>query len=225
MYTTWVSRRFGVEQPRGADHLPDDLARAEVALESHRAREAERAREAAADLGGDAEREPVAVRHQHRLHARAVGEDEDDLLTAVLRRRPALHLGDADERARGQRPPEVARQIGHGVDVDGTLLVDPRRDLSSAIPGRSERLGECLELGRQEIEQVHGGHTRHRIAQGLSTASVGSPWISPWVTMLASSISITRRARPAAVQLLEDGARGRAATVGARRPGEPIRAV
>ena len=92
-----------LEHPRGADHLPDDLARAEIPLEPHRARVAEGAREAAADLGGHAEREPVAVGHQHRLHARPVGEDEDDLLAAILRRRPALHLGHADEGALAER--------------------------------------------------------------------------------------------------------------------------
>ena len=124
-----------LEHPRGADHLRDDLARAEIPLEPHRAREAEGAREAAADLRRHAEREPVAVGHQHRLHTSPIGEDEDDLLAAILRRRPALHLGHADERALGQDSPEVARQIGHGVDIDGTLLVDPRRKLPPAIPG------------------------------------------------------------------------------------------
>ena len=224
MYTTCVSRRPGVEQPRGADHLPDDLARAEVALEPHRAREAEGAREAAADLGGHAEREPVAVGHQHRLHARPVGEAKTifslpscDGVRAPPRGTPTNARSDSARR-------KSLRQIGHGVDVDGTLLVDPRRELAPAIPRRPERLGERLELGRQEIEQVDGGHTRHRIAQALSTASVGSPWISPWVTMLASSISITRRARPAAVQLLEEGL-VEAATGRRAAPREPVRAA
>ena len=121
MYTTWVMPPARLEHPRGADHLPDDLARAQVALEPHRAREAEGAREAAADLGGHAEREPVAVGHQHRLHARPVGQAKTSFsLPSCDGVRRSTSGTPTNARSDSVRP-EVARQIGHGVDVDGTL--------------------------------------------------------------------------------------------------------
>ena len=68
----------------GRHHLAHDLPGAQVALEPHRAGVAEGAGEAAADLSGHAEREPIRVRHQHRLDARAVAVTEHELLAAVL---------------------------------------------------------------------------------------------------------------------------------------------
>jgi hypothetical protein len=67
-----------------AQHLAEHLGRREIARESHRSREAERARIAAADLGRQAERDPSLVRHEHARHAAPIGEAKHELAAAVL---------------------------------------------------------------------------------------------------------------------------------------------
>ena len=87
-----VGREGGV----GEHELADDLVDAQVALDSHGARVAERAREAASDLGREAERQPIVVRHQHRMDSALVGEPEDELLAAVSGGYDALDGGQVD---------------------------------------------------------------------------------------------------------------------------------
>src|SRR5262249_61239323 len=57
----------GFERPGRPEHLADDLARAEIALETHGARVAEPAPEAAPDLREHKEREAAGAGHTNRL--------------------------------------------------------------------------------------------------------------------------------------------------------------
>ena len=70
----WLSRssaRATVLQP---EHLLDDLAGRQIALDAVQAAGAEDAAHAAADLRADANRPPVLVAHQHALDLSAIGE-------------------------------------------------------------------------------------------------------------------------------------------------------
>ena len=94
MNTRWSTRLDAAE----VQHLVEDLGRGQVAAELHRAGGAERARQRAAGLRGDADRAaPVAVAHQHGLDGAAVVGVEERLDGAV----GGVRL--ADERQRGER--------------------------------------------------------------------------------------------------------------------------
>ena len=114
-------------------HLVEDLARRQVAAELHRARRAERARQRAAGLRGDADRAaPVAVAHQHGLDGAAVVRVEERLdgavgavrlvrrarATRTAPRRPAARAarpgGRSSRRSRARRWPSSATPGGRG---------------------------------------------------------------------------------------------------------------
>ena len=145
----------------GRHHLAHDLPGAQVALEPHRAGVAEGAAEAAADLGGDAEREPIGVGHQHRLDARAVAVAEHELLAAVLRRGAPLDLGHVHARLRGQGGAEVPGQVGHRVQVGHALDEDPLGKLAAPIARGargsgpappSPRVTDAIRAGRSGLD-------------------------------------------------------------------------
>ena len=79
MNTMCVTRCSGRRERVGDEQLPDDLACRQIALDPHGPRQAKRAAEAAADLGGQAQGEAIVVGHEHGAHQRAVGEPEDEL--------------------------------------------------------------------------------------------------------------------------------------------------
>src|SRR5439155_10944709 len=136
----------------------------EVALEPHGAREAEGAPEAATDLGRYAEGEALAVGHEHRLDTGPIGEAEDELLAAVLRRRPSLDRRHLDRCAFRERLPELAREVSHAGEIRHSLAVDPVGDLAPAIARRAQRLDQGLDFGGQQIEKICQRHTHGRIA-------------------------------------------------------------
>ncbi|PYM05634.1 MAG: hypothetical protein DMD82_10560 [Candidatus Rokuibacteriota bacterium] len=115
------------------DELGDDLVHAEVALGAHRPRVAERASEAAADLGRQAERVAVLVGHEHRMNTPGVLEPEDELAAAVLGRRDALDVGQGEGRPLRQAAPELHRQVRHRVQVEHGLGYSPRRITVSTV--------------------------------------------------------------------------------------------
>ena len=92
-------------------HLVEDLGRGQVAAELHRAGGAERARERAAGLRGDADRAAaVAVAHQHGLDGAAVVRVEERLDRAV----GGVRLADQLQRARTGPPRPAARAARPG---------------------------------------------------------------------------------------------------------------
>jgi hypothetical protein len=152
-------------------HLPDDLARGQVADQTHPAGEAERARHRAADLRRDAEGHRRRVGDEDRLDVLAVGEAKEKLLGAVHRRLPL------SQRGRGQRElvreggSKIARQVGHRRDVGDAAAVDPAEDLARVkrlVPAPVERR---LEHSAFQIGKVgswrSGGHSISFVSQRL----------------------------------------------------------
>jgi len=152
-----------VEQRVGGQQLADDLGRREVAIQAHGAGETERAAIAAAHLRAQAQRDPAVVRHQHRADPPFIGQPEHELAAAVLGRRHPLDVRQRDVVRLRQPRPEVFRQIGHRLQVDGCFAIDPRRQLAPAIARGAERHGKVFELGRKEANQIGARHRRKDI--------------------------------------------------------------
>src|SRR5207248_1719702 len=87
-----------------------------------------------------------------------IGQAGRGLTTAVLRRRLTLDLGKRDDRAPGECRAEVLRQIGHRLQIDDALAIDPRGKLPTAIAGGAELDREVFELGGQHSDEVPDGH-------------------------------------------------------------------
>src|SRR5262249_47274204 len=117
----------------------------------------------AADLAGDAERQPAALAlgDHHRFDPLAVGEPEQIL------RGPVLGTLAADDRrrldpARGlQIGAQLQAEIAHRVEVADAALVDPLKDLARVEPRPPEaghRLLQLLEVGFGKIGWRAGIH-------------------------------------------------------------------
>src|SRR3546814_1276128 len=83
-------------------HLPDDLARGEVADEAHRAGVAETAIQCAADLARHTERSPIGVGNEHHLIFLPVGGGEQPFARAVARHLRLAHRRAADDETRSE---------------------------------------------------------------------------------------------------------------------------
>src|SRR5690606_31728619 len=112
----------------GAD-LVHDLPGREVLLEAHEPRRAEVAPHRAADLGGDAHRQPlrrarrrVEVGDEHGLDVAAGGEAEKTLDRPVRGRLPAHLLDGADAGEGGEPLAQRPREVGHLPERRGALL-------------------------------------------------------------------------------------------------------
>ena len=147
------------------EELADDLPGRQVAIEPHRPGQAERALETAADLGRKAEGHPVVVRHQHRADASAVVETEHELPAAVPGLVHALDLRQPEGHPVRQRGAELPRQIGHPVEIAHSFPIDPRRELSAAIPGRAELDREIFHLRGKQPDQIRAGHRTKNITR------------------------------------------------------------
>src|SRR5439155_22335684 len=66
--------------------------------------------------------------------------------------------GKRDDRAPGECRAEVLRQIGHRLQIDDALAIDPRGKLPTAIAGGAELDREVFELGGQHSDEVPDGH-------------------------------------------------------------------
>src|SRR3546814_20438861 len=100
-----------------SDLLPDDLARAEVADEAHRARMAETAIEGAADLARYAERSPIGVGDEHHLIFLPVGGGEQPFARAVARHLRLAHRRAADDAPVGQPGAPLLCVVGHPLAI------------------------------------------------------------------------------------------------------------
>ncbi len=141
---------YGLAAPE-VERLVDDLRRGQVSAEAHRAGRAERARERAARLRGEAQRSAaVAVAHEHRFDGMPVRGIEEHLYRPVAR----FALGDELEGREGhrldERRAERLRQRRHVV-VRRRAARSPLPHLAGAIGGLVV-LGECL----LQEGQVHG---------------------------------------------------------------------
>ena len=94
------------------------------------------------------------------LHARAVGQTEDQLAAAVLGRRRRLDLRQRGLRRLGQARTEVPRQVGHGVEVDDALAIDPGRDLAAPVARGAQRPSKIFEGGREGSDEIRARHRR-----------------------------------------------------------------
>ena len=150
-------------------HLVEDLRRGQVAPEPHRAGRAERARQRAARLRGDADRAAaVAVAHQHRLDRAPVVGLEQRLDRAVARVRLVQErqrrVRDLGLQALAQR----RRQVGHRV-VAGGAARGPAPRLAGAeggLAGVGERALEQLEIHRRLWWQGHAPRQAPRPRRG-----------------------------------------------------------
>src|SRR5262249_20715440 len=109
-------------------------------------------------------------------------QHEDELAAAVRRRRLALGLRHLDDDALGERLAEILRQIGHRLEVEDRLAVDPHRELAAAIARCAELHREILQLGRQEPDEVYARHEMEDITSMFSTGAVVEPWITVCVS-------------------------------------------
>ena len=133
-------------EPAEVQHLVEDLGGAQVAAELHRARRAERARQRAARLRGDADRAAsVAVAHQHCLDRMAVGGTEERLDGAVRGLGLVLDRERRERNRAGQLVPECARQVRH-------LLV-PRDAARRPLPYLAGAEGGLAASGQSLFEE------------------------------------------------------------------------
>ena len=141
-------------EPPEVQHLVEDLGGAQVAAEPHRAGGAERARERAARLRGDADRAAaVAVAHQHRLDRMPVGGAEERLHGAVR------GLGLVLDRERRER--ERRRRARRGARAAGSSSRRSRRRRARPTPTPGGR-GRPARRGRRASRSSSVRSTRSR---------------------------------------------------------------
>ena len=151
---------FGAKQPLQPQHLLDDLAGREIAIDAVESAGAEHAAHAAADLRADADRAADFVAEEHALDLPAVGQLQQQLLGAVV------GLGVLGDLA-GPQPPLAAscsrsdlRQIAHLVPVVGPALEQPlanlrRRETSAALaPRTTRRTARPSEFSKCGVSQI-----------------------------------------------------------------------
>ncbi len=133
------------------DHLRDDLASGEAAVEAHLPRGAERAAICAACLGGDADRRAGAalarrgIEHQHGLDEPPVTQLQQQLARApVLREQFRAHTWAVNAGLGAQPFTQGRGQVRHRVEVGRKAAVDPIRYLARAegfLAPTSEKIG------------------------------------------------------------------------------------
>ena len=139
------------ERPEAAEveRLVEDLGRREIPPEPHLTRGAERARQRAAGLRGEAERAPpVAVRHEHGLDRMAVVRREERLHGAVARARLGLDFERREGDVLLERLSQPDGYVRHR-PVVGSAARRPLPDLACAVRRLSaggERLLEQVEV-------------------------------------------------------------------------------
>ena len=155
-------------------HLVEDLRRRQVAAELHRPGRAERARQRAARLRGDADRAaPVAVAHQHGLDRAPVGGAEQRLDRAV----GGVRLVDERRasrtaRARPARARSAAGHVGHRV-VARRAGGRPAPHLAGA-EARAAELGQRVASEQRERPRRLWWQRSMRLAKYLAHAGVAS---------------------------------------------------
>ena len=154
MNTRWSTRLDAAE----VQHLVEDLRRAEVAAEPHRAGGAERAGERAARLGGDADgAAAVAVAHEHGLHAGGRRAVRNSALTVPS---AACASSTTSSVENGTRAASSSAQ--RGGEVRHRLVAAARRRPSSATPdGRGRRAGRARRASVEGGRSMGGGSWWH----------------------------------------------------------------
>ena len=181
--------------------LVEDLRGGQVAAEPHRPGRAERARQRAAGLRGDADRAAaVAVAHQHRLDRAAVVRVEQRLDRAVARRAPRARSVERRER-HVARPARARSAAG--------------RSVISLVAARRPRPPSARPAAR--------GRRAGRLGEGLRRGARGPSASYEWQRHAARQVPRPRRRRLAArgraarVRRARDGRRRGRARPGARR--------
>ena len=182
MNTRWLT----ASMPAEVQDLVEDLRRAQVAPEAHRARGAERAGQRAARLRRHAHRAPpVAVAHQHGLDRPAVGGART--APSPCRRRPGPRApasasrrararparraasagGRSSRRSRRRRGPPTPTPAGRGTPARRARPASrSRSSRSTGISSQRMRLAKFL---------AHAGVASRRAAEELIAAG-GSRW-------------------------------------------------
>ena len=134
--------------------LTDDLARRQVAHEPHLAGQTERARHRAANLRGDTEGHPRSVWNIDALDRAAVIESEQELLCAVNRLLTMHQRRRRERKVRHQIGAELARQVGHRLDIGYAAAIHPAKELTGAEAFEAVRFEKRLERRAFELRQV-----------------------------------------------------------------------
>ena len=136
--------------------LAGDFAGAEVADETHLARQAERACHRAADLGRDAEGLSWRVRDVHRLDVPAVVESQQKLRRAVGRCLSRLRRPASGSRT---RPPAASRsawlRFVISIEAGDGAAIDPLKDLTAVKRRHAEPSNGLLHFSAIEFSEVH----------------------------------------------------------------------
>ena len=138
---------------RGPNDLLDDLARGQVPFEPRLAGGAEPTSHGAPGLARDADRDAIAVRHEHGLDGAVVVQTPKELHGGATVAHP---FGDELERRRqlgGEPMSQRLRQVGHLLRCEQSL-VQPVPHLPRSVRGLA--VEESLE--RVETNVVAGGH-------------------------------------------------------------------
>ena len=130
-------------------HLADDFAGGEAALQAHQRGHAELAIHRAAHLAGDADGVALAFGHEHGLDRAAVVEAQQVAAGAVGGFEKAFHRGEAQRVPPGEFLPHTGGQSGDLHEIRGLAPVEGFVDLAGAVPGL---IGP---QGLAEISQVH----------------------------------------------------------------------
>ena len=124
--------RAGVAQDQLA-YLTGDLARPQVAPETHPTRGTEHAPQRAPDLRRDAQRAALSLGDQHRLDGLAVGELPEELLGPVARQLGRDERKATERERLGELAAQRRRQVGRLLPGPGRTLPQPRHYLCHPV--------------------------------------------------------------------------------------------
>ena len=142
-----VAEPAGEGLPAGVDHLLDDLADRQLAVEAALAGGAEAAAHGAAGLARDAHRGPVGVEHQHGLYPAPVRQCPQPFGRLAVRADGAGDFVEGGDQSGLEPFAEGLGQVGH-VRRASASFPQASPDLVGAVPG----------LVRKQVGQVVPGH-------------------------------------------------------------------
>jgi hypothetical protein len=145
---------IGLEESLQFEHLLEDLSSGQIPFHAIQAARAEYATHRASDLARNANRSARAISKQNTFDPSAIGELQKQFLGAITRPMMGCGHGAKDLEFGSQLGAESLRQIGHGLERVGSLLINPSQDLASAKLGPTVLGQPITQLRFTPIEQV-----------------------------------------------------------------------
>ena len=138
--------------------LADNLARRQIAHQTHRAGMAETAVQRAADLTRHAQRSPIRIGNEHHLIILPVVGPQQPFASAIVGHLRFYHLRAADDETLGHPAAHRLGEVRHRVEIGLAAMIEPVEQLFGAQFGRFHvqpcLLQHGLDLRARQAEQV-----------------------------------------------------------------------